>query len=173
MKLKKGLVQIYTGCGKGKTSAAFGLALRAAGAGLKVYICQFIKSKTYSELKTLKKINGLRIEQFGRGCFIKGRPKKEDVRRADEGLQKAMASVSSGKYDVAILDEINVALRLGLIKTENIIKLIKDKPKHVELVLTGRGCPRLLFKYVDLITEMKEVKHPYQKGLKARRGIEY
>ena len=173
MKLKKGLVQIYTGNGKGKTTAAFGLALRASGAGFKVYIGQFIKDKAYSEIKALKKIKNIKIEQYGRGCFIKGKPKKIDIGYAQKGLRKAQKNIMSGKYDVVILDEANIALGLGLIQIKDVFNLIKHKPISVELVLTGRYCPPALLKYADLATEMKELKHPYKKGIKARLGIEY
>ena len=173
MKLKKGLVQIYTGNGKGKTTAALGLALRAAGAGLKVYIGQFIKSKAYSEIKTLKKIKNIKVEQYGKGCFIKKRPKKIDIEYAQKGLSKAEKNIVSGKYDVVILDEANIALDLGLIQIKDVFNLIKHKPVSVELVLTGRYCPRKLLKYAALVTEMKDIKHPYKKSVKARLGIEY
>ena len=173
MKLKKGLVQIYTGNGKGKTTAALGLALRAAGAGLKIYIGQFIKSKAYSEIKTLKKIKNIKIEQYGRGCFIKGKPKKIDIEYAQKGLHEAQKNIMSRKYDMIILDEVIIALKLSMIKTKDILNAIKRKPRSVELVLTGRYCPRGLLKHADLVTEMKELKHPYKKGIKARLGIEY
>ncbi|NQU95019.1 MAG: cob(I)yrinic acid a,c-diamide adenosyltransferase [Candidatus Omnitrophica bacterium] len=169
--MKKGLVEIYTGNGKGKTTAALGLALRASGAGLKVYIVQFIKGKPYSEIKSLKKIKNIKIEQCGRGCFIK-KPCNKDFECAQNGLISAEKNIMSKKYDLVILDEINVALKLGLVKTVDIINIIKNRPRSVELVLTGRYCPRSLFKYADLLTEMKEIKHPYQKGIKARLGVE-
>lgn len=169
--MKKGLVEIYTGNGKGKTTAALGLALRASGAGLKVYIVQFIKGKPYSEIKSLKKIKNIKIEQCGRGCFIK-KPCSKDFECARNGLISAGKNIMSKKYDLVILDEINVALKLGLVKTADLIDIIKNKPRSVELVLTGRYCPRSLFKYADLLTEMKEIKHPYQKGIKARLGVE-
>lgn len=172
-RLKKGFVHIYTGDGKGKTTAALGLALRAAGAGLKVYICQFMKNGRYGEIKTLSKIKGIKIEQFGRGCFVKNNPKKKDIECAREGLEKAASCVSSGRYDVVILDELNVAVKLGLIALEDVIGLIDLRPIFVELVLTGRDCPSKLFKYADIVTCMKEVKHHYNNGIKSRRGIEY
>ena len=173
MKLKKGLVQIYTGNGKGKSTAAFGLAVRAAGAGLKVYMLQFIKGKDYSELKALKKIKNIKVEQCGRGCFIKKKPQAIDIKCARRGLSRAKDGILSKKIDVVILDEINVALDCGLIDVKDIIEIIKEKPRSVELVLTGRYCPRKLLKFADLITEMREVRHPYQKGITARLGIEY
>lgn len=173
MKLKNGFVQIYTGNGKGKTTAAIGLALRAVGAGLKVYIQQFIKGRKYSEIKTLAGIKGIVIEQCGRGCFIKKKPTQKDIDLAQKGLLKAEATIMSGLYDVIILDEINVALSLGLINPKSILAIIKTKPRHVELVLTGRYCPAELQKRADLVTEMKEIKHPYRNAKKARPGIEY
>ncbi|MCQ9207361.1 MAG: cob(I)yrinic acid a,c-diamide adenosyltransferase [Omnitrophica bacterium] len=173
MKLKKGLVQVYTGNGKGKTTAAFGLALRATGAGLKVYILQFIKGRFYSELAAFKRIKGLKIVQSGRGCFIRKKPNQRDRDLAEKGLLKAEANIMSGIYDVVILDEVNVALHFELLNTEDIITLIKKKPKNVELVLTGRYCPQEILKQADLVTEMREIKHPYRKGIGARRGIEY
>lgn len=172
MKLKKGLVQIYTGSGKGKTTAALGLALRAAGAGLNVYILQFIKGKPYSELAALKNIKNIKIEQCGRGCFIKNKPQKADIEAAVKGVLKAETNILSGIYDVVILDEANIALNLGLISVKDIRDMIRNKPHNVELVLTGRSCPRALLKEADLVTEMREIKHPYAKGITARRGIE-
>jgi cob(I)alamin adenosyltransferase len=173
MKLKKGLVQIYTGCGKGKTTAALGLALRAVGAGLKVYMLQFIKGKSYSELKALKSIKNIKIDQCGRGCFIKKKPSGIDISCARRGLIRAEKAIMSGDYDVVILDEANIALSIGLIDIKDTLNIIKAKPRNVELVLTGRRCPRSLLKRAHLVTDMREVKHPYQKGVKARRGIEY
>ncbi len=171
--MKKGLVQIYTGNGKGKTTAALGLALRAAGAGLSVYVMQFLKSAAYSEMKTLKKLKKITAVQCGRGCLIKRKAKKIDFSLAAAGLMKARKIIMSGEYDVVILDEVNVALNLGLINSADITEIITRKPRGVELVLTGRYCPKSILKRADLITEMREVKHPYRKGLKARPGIEY
>ncbi len=169
----KGLVQIYTGNGKGKTTATLGLAMRAVGAGLKVYIMQFIKGREYSEIKAIKKIKKITVEQCGRGCFIKKRPLKKDRLLAQNGLKKVQKNIFSKKYDLVILDEVNVALELDLLKVNELVSIIKNKPRNIELVLTGRYCPKTMFKYVDLITEMKEVKHPYKRGIKARLGIEY
>lgn len=171
-RLKKGLVQVYTGDGKGKTTAALGLAIRASGAGLKVYIQQFIKKNSSSELKSLRKISDIRIEQCGKGCFISGKPQKKDIVYARRGLDKARQIIASGKYDIVIMDELNVALKLGLIDSQDVINTIIGKPRHVELVLTGRGFTRRLYEYADLITDMREIKHPYKIGIVARRGIE-
>ena len=174
-KLEKGLVQVYTGNGKGKTTAAFGLALRAIGRGLKVYIIQFIKGGfDYGELYIVDKLPNLKLKAFGRGKFITEKPAgKEDIALAKEALVLAEKVVKSGEYDVVILDEINVALSLKLISLEKVLELIKDKPKHVELVLTGRNVADEIVEAADLVTEMKEIKHPFNKGYQARKGIEY
>jgi cob(I)alamin adenosyltransferase len=174
-KLENGLVQVYTGNGKGKTTAAFGLALRAVGRGLKVYVIQFIKGGfDYGELYVVDKLPNLKLKAFGTGKFITEKPAgKEDVKLAEEALALAEAVVRSGKYDIVILDEINVALHLGLIKTEKVLELMKNRPKHVELILTGRYAPNEIIEVADLVTEMREVKHPFNKGYQARKGIEY
>jgi cob(I)alamin adenosyltransferase len=174
-KLENGFVQVYTGNGKGKTTAAFGLALRAIGRGLKVYIIQFIKGGfDYGELYVVDKLPNLKLKAFGRGKFVTEKPaEKEDVKLAEEAWALAEEVVMSGEYDIVILDEINVALNLKLIKIEKVLELIKNKPKHVELVLTGRYAPDEIIEVADLVTEMKEVKHPFNKGYQARKGIEY
>ena len=173
-KLDRGLVQVYTGNGKGKTTAAFGLALRAIGRGLKVYVIQFIKGGfDYGELYIVDKLPNLTLKAFGRGKFIVDKPSKEDIKSAEEALSLAESVVKSGEYDIVILDEINVALNLKLISLERVLGLIKNKPRHVEIVLTGRYAPNEIIEIADLVTEMKEVKHPYNKGCQARRGIEF
>jgi cob(I)alamin adenosyltransferase len=175
MKLEKGLVQVYTGNGKGKTSAAFGLALRAIGRGLEVYIIQFIKGGfDYGELYIADKLPGLKLKAFGRGKFVSEKePDKEDVDLAEEALRTAEEAVKSHEYDVIVLDEVNVALNLRLIKTERVLQLIREKPVQTELVLTGRKAPKEIIEAADLVTEMTEVKHPYNSGFRARKGIEY
>jgi len=175
MKLEKGFVQVYTGNGKGKTSAAFGLALRATGRGLKVCIIQFIKGGfDYGELYVADKLPGLKLKAFGRGKFVsEKKPDKEDVDLAEEALKTAEEAVKSREYDVIVLDEVNVALNLKLIRIERVLQLIKEKPGQTELVLTGRKAPKEIIEAADLVTEMVEVKHPYNKGFKARKGIEY
>jgi len=174
-KLEKGLVQVYTGNGKGKTTAAFGLALRAIGRGLKVYVIQFIKGGfDYGELYVVDKLPNLKLKAFGRGKFVTEEPAgREDVKLAEEAFALAEEVVKSGEYDVVVLDEINVALNLKLIKIEKVLELIKNKPQHVELVLTGRYASNEIIEAADLVTEMKEVKHPFNKGYKARKGVEY
>lgn len=174
-KLERGLVQIYTGDGKGKTSAAFGLALRAIGRGLKVYVIQFIKGGfDYGELYVVDKLPNLTLKAFGRGNFITEKPPgKRDFQLAEEALTLAEKIIKGGEYDIVILDEINVALSLKLVKIERVLELIKNKPRHVELVLTGRCAPDEIIEAADLVTEMREIKHPFNKGCQARKGIEY
>jgi cob(I)alamin adenosyltransferase len=174
-KLEKGLVQVYTGDGKGKTSAAFGAALRAIGRGFKVYIIQFIKGGfDYGELHSVKNLADLKLAAFGRGRFItEPQPPKEDVQLAREGFELAQSVVKGGEYDLVVLDEINVAMHLEMISTDEVLKLLKDKPKHVELILTGRNAPTQIIEVADLVTEMKEIKHPYTRGMPQRKGIEY
>jgi len=173
--LEKGMVQVYTGDGKGKTSAAFGLALRAVGRGLKVYVIQFIKGGfDYGELHIVEKLPNLQLVTFGRGRFITTLPpSEEDVKLAREAFELAKKVVKNGEHDVVVLDEINVALNLKMIETREVVELIKNKPKHVELVLTGRYAPTQIIEVADLVTEMREVKHPYAQGLPPRKGIEY
>jgi cob(I)alamin adenosyltransferase len=174
-RLEQGLVQVYTGNGKGKTSAAFGLALRAIGRGLKVYVVQFIKGGfDYGELYMVDKLPNLKLKAFGRGEFVTEKPPgKDDVELAQEALALAEQVVKNGEYAIVILDEINVALNLKLINLDEVLELIKNKPKHVELILTGRYAPEEIIEAADLVTEMKEVKHPFNKGYQARKGIEY
>ena len=169
----KGLTQIYTGNGKGKTTAALGLAMRAVGTGLKVYIHQFIKGSPCGEHKTLRKIDNIKIERCGRGCFVRKKPAIKDIECAVRGLARARRVINSGEYDMVILDEINTALDVGLLKPVEVLAVIREKPTSVELILTGRYCPKSLFKYADLVTEMRKVKHPFDKGISARKGIEY
>jgi len=170
-----GLVQVYTGEGKGKTTAALGLALRATGHGFRVYIIQFMKGRiNYGELESAKRIRNLTIVQFGRAEFVdKQKPEKIDIDYARRGLDHAKEIVASGKYDMVVLDEINVALEFKLIPLEEVLQLIKNKPKNVELILTGRYAHPKILELADLVSEIKEVKHPYQKGIQGRRGIEY
>jgi cob(I)alamin adenosyltransferase len=169
----QGYIQVYTGSGKGKTTAALGLALRAAGAGLNVFIAQFIKRGEYSEIKALERFADLiTIEQFGHGRFIKGKPSPTDIEAAQKGLAKVKSVLSSGRYGVVILEEANVAVNCDLISVEEILEIIDAKPKDVELVLTGRDAHPKIIDKADLVTEMREVKHYFRKGVQARVGIE-
>jgi cob(I)alamin adenosyltransferase len=169
----QGYVQVYTGDGKGKTTAALGLAIRAAGAGLKVFIGQFIKSMEYSEIKALRRFEGqITIRQFGRGCFIRGNPCQADIDVAGDALDAIRAALKSGKYDVVIADEANVAHQCKIVSEADLVSLIDERPAAVELVLTGRGAPPAVIERADLVTEMRPVKHYYERGVPARPGIE-
>lgn len=169
----KGYVQVYTGNGKGKTTAAVGLAVRAAGAGLKVYLAQFVKSQKYSEIIALEQLSGLiTCRLYGSGCWLYGEPGQEDVRCAQTGLEDVRRVISSGEYDVVILDEANIATHFGLLSPEDLIALADLKPPEMELIFTGRKAHPKLIERADLCTEMCEIKHYYQKGVAARKGIE-
>ncbi|KJF43245.1 cob(I)yrinic acid a,c-diamide adenosyltransferase [Draconibacterium sediminis] len=170
----KGYVHIYTGNGKGKTTAAFGLALRASGADKKVFIAQFIKGKTYSEIKAVQNyLPQTEVKQYGNGYFIKKKPNDSDIETALQGLYEINEMVKSERYDLIILDEIFIALHYKLISVEAVRQLITTKPANLELVLTGRYAPDEIIELADLVTEMKEVKHYYKKDVPARKGIEF
>ena len=169
----KGYVQVYTGDGKGKTTAAFGLALRAFGAGLDVYIAQFVKGMDYSEQVSLEKLSEhITLKQYGRDCFIKKEPEEADIQAAREGLKEVKEIMNSGKYQVVILDEANIATFYELFSVEELLDLIRNKPKDIELVITGRRADPRVIEAADLVTEMKEIKHYYHNGVVARDGIE-
>jgi cob(I)alamin adenosyltransferase len=169
----KGYIHIYTGNGKGKTTAALGLAIRAAGAGLQVFLAQFIKGKQYSELNALKRLEDLiTVEQFGLPRFINGKPSESDVEAARLGLEKLKSSMLSGRFDMIIIDEGNVAVTYGLLTKQDLLDLIVMKPEAVELVITGRDALPEIIDQADLVTEMKAVKHYFNKGVDARVGIE-
>ena len=169
----RGYIQVYTGDGKGKTTAALGLALRAAGANLKVYIAQFAKSGEYSEIKALKKLEEhVTVRQYGRGVFINGRPDEDDIRMSRQGLEEAKGVMCSGEYDLVILDEANIATRYGLLTVAELMEVIEAKPEQVELVITGRDADPSVIERADLVTRMEAVKHYFEKGVQARQGIE-
>jgi len=170
---KRGYVQVYTGDGKGKTTAALGLALRAAGAGTKVFIAQFAKGRPTAELTSLARLSDLiTIKQYGREHFIMGEPAPEDIEAAQQGLQEAQQAIASGEYPLVILDEANVAVDIGLFSAEALLAVVNAKPQHVEIVITGRNAHRRIIDRADLVTEMRQVKHYYSKGVEARAGIE-
>lgn len=175
MPLEKGLIQVYTGNGKGKTTAALGLAMRAAGQGLKVYIIQFMKGwPDYGELFSVEKLPNITLRQFGRPDFLdREEPALEDIQLAQQALDHARQTLTRGDYDLVILDEINVALDFKLIGLNEVLDLLESKPEHVEVVLTGRHAHPEVVKRADLVTEMLDIKHPYHKGLRGRKGIEY
>ncbi|MEM3437429.1 MAG: cob(I)yrinic acid a,c-diamide adenosyltransferase [Nitrososphaerales archaeon] len=177
-KIEKGLVHIITGKGVGKTTSAIGLGLRAVGHGLKVYMIQFMKGeregRKYGEIKSIKKFRNFKVAQFGSGELVSHyNPSKKDFELAKKGFDHAKEIINSSKYDVVILDEIWVAVHHKLISLSEVISLIKKKPEHIELVLTGRYAPKEAYEYADYVSEIRKIKHPYSKGLKARVGIEY
>jgi cob(I)alamin adenosyltransferase len=172
---RRGYIQVYTGSGKGKTTAALGLALRAAGHKQRVYIGQFLKGQMYGELLSAKLLAPyITIEQFGRTGFIHVTkdPDKEDIQKAKRGLKRCLEAMLSLKYRIIVLDEINVAVYFNLLTEKEILEFLDQKPEGVEIILTGRYAPAVFLKRADLVTEMKEKKHYYKKGVKAREGIE-
>jgi len=171
----KGLVEIFTGSGKGKTSAALGMVLRALGQGFRVYIIFFMKGNyPYGERNMLPQLTNVSFQSFGHEQFVDPQNvKAEEREQAGEALQAARSAIASSKFDLVVLDEVNVAVAWKLIEVEDLLKLIDEKPQNVELILTGRYADQRLIERADLVTEMVEIKHPYQKGIKARKGIEY
>jgi cob(I)alamin adenosyltransferase len=171
-----GLVQIFTGNGKGKTTAALGTVIRAAGHGLKIFVIFFIKGDyAYGEYSTLSKLPNVKVASYGLRQFIhkKSGVNPEEKAQAQAALAAAREAIISGEYDLVVLDEINVAVYFNLIEPEEVLQLIKDKPRQVELIMTGRNADSRLIAAADLVTEMVNIKHPFDKGIKARKGIEY
>jgi len=169
----KGYVQIYTGNGKGKTTAAYGVAVRAIGAGMKVCIVQFIKGIYSSEFETFKRLSdSIDIFQYGDGNFIIGKPTSKNIDHAKKGLEKLKSIIKSGEYQIIILDEINLAVFLKIITVDEIIEILNNRPEDLELILTGRHAHPKIIEMADLVTEMNEIKHYYKKGILARVGIE-
>ncbi len=170
---EKGFIQIYTGTGKGKTTAALGLAIRAVGAGFRIFIGQFLKQHKYSEHRAIKLLgSSVTLRTFGGDQFIGETPTEEDIILAGKGLEELRQALINGDYDLVIADEINVAVHLGLLKEEDVLSLMRQKPENVELVLTGRYATEKMIAMADLVTEMVENKHYYDKGIQAREGIE-
>ena len=172
---KNGLVHVYTGDGKGKTTAALGLAFRACGHGFAVHVIQFMKGDiNYGELKAAKSIPNLTIVQFGRASFVdKENPALEDIELAKEGFEHAKAIIQKGEHDIIILDELNVAVDFKLVSIEDVLNLIDTKPENMEIIITGRGAHKKLIERADYVTDMRNIKHPYDRGLMARDGIEH
>lgn len=171
-----GLTIVYTGDGKGKTTAALGLAMRMLGAGKKVSLIQFMKSKRYSEHAILEKLPCIDVTIMGKGfCKCEGDtlPIKEHKKATQKALSAAKEAISSDAYDMVILDEVNCSIMCKLLAVREVLKLIRAKPKHIHLVLTGRGAPKSIIKTADLVSEIKDLKHPFYKGIKAQEGIEY
>ena len=171
--MSQGFVQVYTGDGKGKTTAAVGLAVRASGHGINSYIGQFLKGQPYGELSALRAHPNITIEQFGDArCIRREEVSQEDRLRAKMGLTKAREAMLSGRYGIIVLDEINVAVWFGLVAEEDVLGFLADRPSNVEVVLTGRRATERLLEEAHLVTEFKEVKHYYREGIPARDGIE-
>ena len=169
----KGYIQIYTGCGKGKTTASIGLAVRASGSKKHTYIGQFMKGQKYGELYALKKIPYIDIEQFGIGkCITKEEVTPEYIEKTKKALEKCKDIIMNGNYDIVVLDEINVAIWFGLADEKDVLEIMDNKPENLELILTGRYASQALIDKADLVTEMKCVKHYYDIGVDARKGIE-
>ena len=169
----KGYIHVYTGNGKGKTTAALGLSLRAVGAGKKVFFAQFVKGKIYSEIKTISEsLPEICVKQYGLGCFIIKEPTEQDIEAAQRGLKEVSDIIQSAEFDVIILDEATIALYYKLFPLNSLLEIIKLKPDHTELVITGRYAPKELIDAADLVTEMREIKHYYNEGIEAREGIE-
>ena len=171
--LSKGYVQVYTGDGKGKTTAALGLALRASGHGMHTYIGQFMKGQPYGELDALRDHPHITIEQYGDvRCIRREEVTPDHVAQARQGLERAREAMLSGQYDIVVLDEINVTIWFGLLTVEEVLTFLDERPEHMEVILTGRRAPPELIERADLVTEMREVKHYYEQGVLAREGIE-
>lgn len=168
-----GFIHLYTGNGKGKTTAAIGLAIRAVGAGKKVFIGQFVKGMQYSELVTFARLPEINVRQYGSDCFIENNPTDKDIEAAHKGLKEVESIIANNKYDVIILDEICIALYYNLFTIEDFAAVLSRKNENTEIVLTGRYAHPFLYEIADLITEMKEVKHYFNRGVQARKGIEY
>ncbi len=170
----RGLIMVYTGEGKGKTTAAIGQALRAIGHGYRVYLLHFMKGRDYGEFWALEKMPGVTIIKAGRDEFVhRINPDPVDVKLAMEGWESAREAIFSDNYDMVVLDEINVALDFGLIPGDEVIEVLRDKPRHVDIILTGRNALPQIIKIADLVSEVKEIKHHYSSGVDARAGIEH
>ena len=171
--MEKGYIHIYTGNGKGKTTAAFGLAVRAALSGKKVFIGQFVKDMKYNETKIENYLDNIKIKQLGRGCFIYEDPEEADKEAAKKGLDECGGILAGGEYDLVILDEINIALYFKLFEVSDVVSVLKNKAENTEVVLTGRYAPQELIEMADLVTEMVEIKHYYNQGVLSRDGIDH
>ena len=172
--MRKGYIHIYTGNSKGKTTAALGLALRAMGAGLKVFVGQFVKRRICSEHKALERFKDLvTIKQYGTG-FLRGKAlTPSEKASAKKGLKDAKKALLSGQYDMVILDEVNIAVHYGLISADDVLELLDEKPPETEVIMTGRYADEKLIEKADLVTEMREIKHYFKQGVKARKGIDW
>lgn len=170
--MKRGYIHVYTGNGKGKTTAAFGLAVRALCAGKSVYVGQFVKSMKYNETKIESLFERIRIQQFGRGCFIDKNPETADIEMAQKGFAHCTDILTAGEYDVVILDELTIAIYFGLLSADQVMDALERRNPTVEVVITGRYAPQQLLDMADLVTDMTEVKHYYTQGVLSRNGID-
>lgn len=173
MEDKKGYIQLYTGNGKGKTTAAIGMSIRAVGSGKRVLIAQFVKGMPYSEFDALKRFPEIELRQYGLACFIENVPTREDIVAAQKGLKEVAAFIENNQFDLVVMDEVCIALHYNLFGIDDLIKILSHKQETMEIILTGRYAPAELYQIADLVTEMKEIKHYYNKGVQARKGIEY
>jgi cob(I)alamin adenosyltransferase len=171
--LTKGYIQIYTGDGKGKSTAAFGSAARMAGRGGRVFIGRFMKGLTSGEIMSCDNIPGIEYEDFGSGEYIVGEPSGRDFSTAERGLQRVGEALESNEYDMVVMDEVNDALLFGLLTLDAVLETVAKRPECTELIMTGRGAPKKLMDRADLVTEMRAVKHYFDKGVMARPGVEY
>ena len=170
----KGYVHVYTGNGKGKTTAAFGLALRAVGAGKKVFFAQFVKGKMYAEIKAVQKyLPAITVKQYGLGCFIVNTPSQKDIDAARDGLTEITQIMQSGNYDMIVLDEADIAVYYNLFSSQELIDIIDPRQETTEIIITGRYATPDIIEMADLVTEMHEIKHYYRRGVEARKGIEF
>ena len=171
---ERGLIMVYTGPGKGKTTAAVGQALRALGHGYRVYMIHFMKGRDYGEFLSLENFSSATVVKAGRDEFVKrGDPDPVDLELAKRGFAHVSEALKSGKYDIVVMDEINVAMDFGLIPVQDVVKLLKSKPSGIDVILTGRNAPAEIIDVADLASEVKEIKHHYQAGVNSRKGIEY
>lgn len=166
------MIQVYTGNGKGKTTASIGLAVRAVGAGMKVFIGQFVKGMKYSELNSLAEIDNIEIEQYGLDTFIYNKPKRKDIEAARKALNDIKEILEQDEYQVVILDEANIATFFDLFSAEELIEVLESRTENTEVIITGRYADQKIIDYADLVTEMKCIKHYYDDGVEAREGIE-
>jgi len=172
MGIEKGYIQVYTGNGKGKTTAALGITLRTLCAGNRVFFGQFMKGQDYSELKAPEYFENLDMEQFGTPSFVRGEPSPEDIENAKKGLARMKEVLSSGDYDMVVFDEINTTLFFKMLKVEEVLEVLDLKKEGTEVILTGRYAPQEIIDRADLVTEMREIKHYYNAGVNARVGVE-
>lgn len=174
MSVEQGIILLFTGDGKGKTTAALGAALRAVGHGKRVVIIQFMKGRRYGELNTAERLDGLAIEQYGRDEFVDpDNPAPVDRELAGKGWERAKELALKEGIDMLVLDELNIAVSFGLVEIDEVVDFIKNKPASLDLILTGRYAPEEMIELADTVTEMREIKHHYQAGIQSRKGIEY